>query len=219
MQKLVIFGNTVVAKLVHYYFTRDSEYEVVAFTVDSEYRSGDSFCGLPLVSFESVLDMYPCDETHMFIAVGPGHMNMVREVKLTEAKSKGYELASYISPNSVVHSDLGENSLVADGVVINPFSAIGRNNFFWEQCLICNDATIDDNCYFSPKSVISSYSHIENNSVVGTNSIIKARLKIAFKTLVGANCYISKDTLEKSVFGQRCSEFLGCVSEKIDISL
>ena len=32
--KLVIIGNTSNAKLAHYYFENDSEYEVIAFSVD-----------------------------------------------------------------------------------------------------------------------------------------------------------------------------------------
>ncbi|KAQ91303.1 sialic acid O-acetyltransferase NeuD, partial [Mycobacterium tuberculosis MD15212] len=46
---LVIFGSGDIAQLAHYYFTRDSEYEVVAFTVDRDYASVSEFCGLPLV--------------------------------------------------------------------------------------------------------------------------------------------------------------------------
>ncbi|MCG8601524.1 MAG: hypothetical protein MI807_15380, partial [Verrucomicrobiales bacterium] len=133
-------------------------------------------------------------------------------------REKGYSIASYISPNAVCHSDLGDNCLVADNVVINPFSEIGEDNFFWEFSLICNDLKIGDHCYFSPRSVISSYSVVGDNSVIGTGSIIKAHVKISKRTLVGAKCYITKDTQEKSVYGERNSEFLGCVSDKVNVS-
>ena len=52
MAKLVIFGAGPSAKLAHYYFTRDSAHDVVAFAVDQEYRQADTFLDLPLVSFE-----------------------------------------------------------------------------------------------------------------------------------------------------------------------
>jgi hypothetical protein len=51
MAKLVIFGTGDIARLAHYYFTRDSRHPVVAFTVDAPYRSADEFLGLPLVDF------------------------------------------------------------------------------------------------------------------------------------------------------------------------
>lgn len=219
MKKLVIFGNTVVAKLAHFYFQRDSGYQVIAFTVDKAYISDPTFLGLPVVDFRQVEKQFPPAEYEIFVAVGPNQMNAVRERKFREAKEKGYACASYVSPNSVCHSKLGENSLVADQSVINPFSEIGSNNFFWEFSLICNDAVIRDNCYFSPRSIVSSYCEIKSNSVVGTSSIIKARVTVAEKTLVGASCYISKDTEFKGVYGEKSSPLLGCISDKIDISL
>lgn len=39
-QSLVIFGSGDIAQLAHYYFSRDSDYEVVAFTVDAAYVQG-----------------------------------------------------------------------------------------------------------------------------------------------------------------------------------
>lgn len=219
MKKLVIFGNTVVAELAHFYFSRDQEYEVVAFTVDRAYINSNKFCGLPIIAFEEIEANYSANDFEMFMAIGPNKMNDIRKSKFAEAKDKGYKLASYISKFATVHSDLGENCLVADGAIINPFSKIGSNNFFWEQALISNNSTIKDNCYFSPKVNISSYSLIEDNAVVGTGSIIKARVTVGKKSLIGAGCYISKNTKENSVYGERNSEFLGCISEKINISL
>ena len=219
MKKLIIFGNTVVAKLAHFYFTRDGDYEVVAFTVDRKYLNKKDFLGLPLLAFEDLEKKINKKEFDLFLAIGPNKMNVFREAKFADAKRKGYNLTSYISKKAVVHSELGENCLVADGVVINPFSKIGSNNFFWEQALICNHAEIKDNCYFSPKITISSYCLIENNSVVGTSSVVKARVKVAKKSLIGARSYISKNTKENGVYGERNSDFLGAISSKINISL
>ncbi len=37
---LVIFGAGDIAQLAHYYFSTDSDYDVVAFTVDAAYLTG-----------------------------------------------------------------------------------------------------------------------------------------------------------------------------------
>jgi len=219
MKKLIIFGKTEVAKLAHFYFTRDGEFEVVGFTVDQDYIDENQFLGLPLIAFDDLEDRYNVDEYQLFLAIGPNKMNIFREQKFFEAKNKGYKLASYLSKNAIIQSELGENCLVADGVIINPFSSIGANNFFWEQALICNYAEIKDNCYFSPKVTVSSYCVINDNSVIGTSSVIKARVKVSNKSLIGANSYISKNTKEDGVYGERNSEFLGAVSSKLNISL
>ena len=54
MARLIIFGAGDIGRLAHYYFTRDSEHEVAAFTVDEKYRDNDTFLDLPLVAFEEI---------------------------------------------------------------------------------------------------------------------------------------------------------------------
>ncbi|MCG8603281.1 MAG: hypothetical protein MI807_24270, partial [Verrucomicrobiales bacterium] len=85
MKKLVIFGDTVVAKLAHFYFTRDSDYEVISFTVDRNYLRNGSLCNLPVVEFETLQDQYSPSEVSLFVAMGPSAMNSSRAQKLAEA--------------------------------------------------------------------------------------------------------------------------------------
>ena len=51
---LVIFGSGDIAQLAHFYFSTDSEYEIVAFAVDSAYRTTTTFFGLPVIEFEEI---------------------------------------------------------------------------------------------------------------------------------------------------------------------
>ena len=81
MAKLIIFGAGDIARLAHYYFTRDSEHEVVAFTVDDQYKQGDSFLDLPLIAFENIAQHYPPAECKMFVALSYAKMNKIREEK------------------------------------------------------------------------------------------------------------------------------------------
>lgn len=219
MKKLIIFGVTEVAKLLHFYIERDKAFNVVAFTLDSSYRKLDTFNDLPLVDFEGIEDKYSPEDHEVFVAIGPSSMNKLRATKLEEVRSKGYNIATYISSNAICHSDVGENCLLADGVIVNPFSKVGDNNFFWERAMVAHDSEIGDNCYFSPNSVVSSYCKVGNNSFIGTAAVLKATVKVAEKSLVGASCYISKDTEVSGVYGVRSSEFFGCISEKVNISM
>ena len=61
MARLVIFGAGDIARLAHFYFTHDSPHEVAAFVVDRNYRTGDSFLGLPLVDTEDLRRRFPPD--------------------------------------------------------------------------------------------------------------------------------------------------------------
>lgn len=219
MQKIVIFGNTMIAKLAHYYFTRDKIYNVVAFTVDSAYVDSSSYMNLPLIPFEEVTKHYPSEEYGMFVAIGPNSMNALREKKFFEAKAKGYKLATHISSKAVCESQLGENCFVADGAIINPFAQIGNNNFFWEQCYISCDSVIADHCYFSPHSTVGTFCRIEKNCIVGTSASIKTRMNLAPFSLIGSCSFISKDTEEYGVYGEKSSSLFGCISNKIDITV
>src|SRR5690348_9223295 len=97
MAKVVIFGSGDIARLAHYYFTRDSEHDVAAFTVDQKYVEDDSFLKLPLVAFEGVAKLYPPQDYKMFVAMSYAKMNKLRAEKYYQAKQLGYELVSYVS--------------------------------------------------------------------------------------------------------------------------
>ena len=55
MKKVIIFGTGQFAKIIHQYLANDSDIEVIAFTANENYIKDDSFCGLPVVPFEKVL--------------------------------------------------------------------------------------------------------------------------------------------------------------------
>ena len=80
-KKLVIIGNTGNAKLAHYYFSNDTEYNVLAFSVDEAYISDDTFCDLPVIAFEKIEKLYPTNEYYLFVAIGYSEMNKIRENK------------------------------------------------------------------------------------------------------------------------------------------
>ncbi len=87
--KLVIIGNTSNAKLAHYYFENDSDYNVVAFSVDAKFIDDNVFCGLPVVDFTTLEKKYPASDYDVFVAIGYNSMNKVREKMYNLSKKKG----------------------------------------------------------------------------------------------------------------------------------
>jgi hypothetical protein len=53
--RLVILGDSAFAEIAHEYFTHDSPYEVVAFSVEREYLKRSELRGLPLVALEDLV--------------------------------------------------------------------------------------------------------------------------------------------------------------------
>jgi len=94
--KTIIFGNNQTAQLAHYYLSIDSEHEVVAFTVNKDYLTESTFCGLPVVPFEEVENIYSPTEYAFFAPMTYRKMNNDRKAIYEQAKAKGYSFISYI---------------------------------------------------------------------------------------------------------------------------
>jgi FlaA1/EpsC-like NDP-sugar epimerase len=75
MKKLIIFGVSEQAELAHYFFSTDSEFNVVGFVVDREFISDREFCGLPVVATDELLDLFPACEHDAFVAIGYSRVN------------------------------------------------------------------------------------------------------------------------------------------------
>ena len=101
--KLIIFGTSDIARCAYEYFTNDSDFEVVAFTVDEAYLNDrDCFLELPLVAFETLENHFSSKDYQAFIAVGSQQLNRVRAQKYFLMKEKGYQLASYRSSKAFI---------------------------------------------------------------------------------------------------------------------
>src|SRR5262245_57605125 len=132
-QPLVIFGAGDIAQLAHYYFSRDSDYEVVAFTVDAAYLKEERFQGLPVLPFERLAEAYPPGTHSRFVALSYSKLNAVRKEKYLASKALGYRFASYISSKATVLNDgrIGENCFILEDNTIQPFVSIGNNVTLW----------------------------------------------------------------------------------------
>ena len=219
MSQLIIFGAGDIARLAHYYFTRDSEHEVVAFTVDQEYREADTFLDLPLVSFEDVLSRYPPGEYKMFVALSYARMNKLREEKYRAAKEKGYELVSYVSSRCSFLTDhpVGDNCFILEDNTIQPFVTIGNNVTLWSGNHIGHDAVIEDHCFLASHIVVSGYVKIGNNCFIGVNATLRNSITIAPETLIGAGAVIMKDTVEQGVYLPERAKLFDKKSSELDL--
>lgn len=201
-KKVLIFGNREIAQLANYYFETDSAYEVVAFVVDKDYLTGESFENKPLLDFETIEKKFPPGDCSMFIAVSYAKMNSIRERKYFEAKAKGYNLVSYVSSRTSYLSQYppGDNCFIFEDNTIQPFVKIGNNVTLWSGNHIGHHSTIMDHNFISSHVVISGHCRIEPNCFLGVNSTVAHKVKIGRETLVGAGAIITADTAEKSVY-------------------
>ena len=219
-RKLVIFGAETNARLAHFYFSKQSDFQVCAFTVDRDYLGADSFCDLPVVAFEEVSDRFPPSDHSMFVAIGYTKMNKIREAKYHAAKDLGYSLASFISPRCSFLTDLpiGDNCLIMEDNTIQPFVQIGNDVIIWSGSFVGHDAVIEDHCFLTSHVVVPGFTRIGRNSFLGANATLRDAITIAPETLVGAGAVIMKDTVEKGVYLPPRAVLFNKKSDEITIS-
>lgn len=199
---LVICGSGDIAQLAHYYFSTDSNYEVVAFTVDANYIKESEFCGLPVVAFEDVAKNYPPDSYDFFVALSYSKLNAVRKEKFLAAKDMGYNLVSFISSRATVLNKgrIGENCFIFEDNTIQPFVTIGNNVTLWSGNHIGHHSVIHDHSFIASHVVISGGVEIGEQCFVGVNATLRDHIKIGDRCVVGAGALLLADAAPEGVY-------------------
>jgi len=201
-KSLVIFGIGEVAQLAYFYFSKDSDYKVVAFTVDAAYLTEKIFCDLPVVPFGELGKSYPKEECDIFVALGYSKLNAVRKERYLVAKKLGYNLASYISPKATVlnKNRIGDNCFIFEDNTIQPFVTIGNNVTLWSGNHIGHHSTIKDHCFIASHVVVSGGVEIGEQCFIGVNATLRDHIKIGEQCVIGAGALLLTDTEPKGVY-------------------
>ena len=210
MAKLVVFGAGDIARLAHFYFTGDSDHEVVAFTVDPAFRTADRFMDLPLVGSDDIQRLYPPSTHGAFVALSYTRMNAVRAEKYRWMKGLGYRLVTYVSSRCSYLSQFppGDNCFILEDNTVQPYVRVGSNVTLWSGNHIGHDATIGDHCFISSHVVVSGHVDIGESCFIGVNATLRNSISIGAHTLIGAGAVIMKNTRPKSVYlGPRAERF------------
>lgn len=195
MRKLIIFGTGDIAQLAHYYFSHDSEYDVIAFTVDEAYLKGETFCGLPVIAFKEIVDRYPPSDHSLFVALSYASLNELRKRKFEEGLELGYDLANYISSKASVLNGyvFGRNCFVLEDNSIQPFSTIGDNVTLWSGNHIGHHSHIGSHSFISSHVVISGGVNVGEQCFIGVNATLRDHITIGAKCVIGAGATILSD--------------------------
>lgn len=205
---LIIFGAGDIAELAYFYFSTDSDYQVVAFTVDAAYITSAEFCGLPVVPFEEIVSRYLPDTHEMFIALSYSKLNEIRKEKYLAAKVVGYRLASYISSRATVLNQgrIGDNCFIFEDNTIQPFATIGNNVTLWSGNHIGHHSTIQDHCFIASHVVISGGVEIDESCFIGVNATLRDHVKVGKKCVIGAGALLLADAESEGVYIGQATE-------------
>lgn len=189
IKQLVVFGSHEMARLARFYFEQDSDYSVVAFTVDDDSVKEPALEGLPLVPWDEAVQRFPPGDTEMFIALSYRGLNRLRAEKFAKAKAAGFRLASYVCSKSVRWPDLaiGENCFVLENQTLQPTVRLGDNVYLWSGNHIGHGTAIADHVYLASHVVVSGHCKIGARSFVGVNATLRDFIEI------GSDCFIAMD--------------------------
>lgn len=201
--KVVIFGASRFAEMIRYYLTHDSGRTVVAHTVDGDYVEGSIIRDLPVVPFEEIERAFPPAEHRMIVAMGAHRVNRVRAEKCEAARTKGYQLISFVHPRALVCPDLcvGENVIIDQSTMIHPVVRVGDNVILLSS-RIGHHCVIGDHCMISG-ATLGGGVNVGEYSFVGMNATVREQISIGRSCVIGAGAIVLRSTNHEEVLRVR----------------
>lgn len=201
-KRVVIFGTGDLAQIIADYFERDTEYTVAGYTVDAEYACDD------VVSFDKVEEYFPPETHDIYIAIVYADMNRLRQKKMKEAKAKGYNIASYISPHAFVSptAKLGEGVTIFENNVVQPFVELGHGCILWSGNHVGHHSKIGVFVFVSSHVVISGHCEIGANCFLGVNTTIANGIVVGKESWIMHGAIIGADIRANSFVKSAPSE-------------
>lgn len=183
-------------------FSRDSPYEVAAFSVEAEYLGATSYCGLPVVPLEDVAGIYPPASHAAFVAVSPAQLNQHRRRLYEAVRSVGYSCASYVSSRAFAAQNvqIGENTFVQAFVALQYGVCVGDNAVIGSGTCVGHSTMVEDDCFAGQHVAISGFCTIGRGSFLGDNSCIADNIRIAENCELSPGAVILKNTLSDHIY-------------------
>ncbi len=193
--RLILIGTGAFAEVAYEYFTHDSPYEVVGFSVEKRFLDAPNLFGLPVVPFEELPQHFAPEDHHFFVAITYFGLNQVRARLFGLARGHGYRAASYVSPQAFVWKNvqLGEHCFIFEKAVIQPFVTVGDDVIFWSGCFIGHHSSIASHCFVAAHSAVNGTTKVGEYSFLGANCTIANHVSVAENCIISAGSHVMSD--------------------------
>lgn len=186
---LIVFGTGTISDIAYACFGP----KIVAFT--DEMFLGDVYCDRPVIPFDLLEKKYSSSKYDLFLAVGYGDGNRLRERLFHEGKKKGYHIRSFGARNTCVGYGVqfGEGWWIQEQNNIQHFAKVGNNCILWAGNHIGHHSVIGDHCFISSHVVVSGNCKIGRNCFIGVNATIADGIVIGDYCTIGAGALVVAD--------------------------
>lgn len=201
-RNLVIFGKGNMAQLAHFYFTRDSNYRVVAFCLDRHFIDVPDYLGLPMIAFEDLPSVYPPSHYDVFVAIGYSRMNGIRKDKFESVQNHGYKLATYVSTQTSSWGDsrIGENVFIMENNTIMPFCSIEDNVTVWVGNILSHHSVIKKHTTITSHVALGGDITVGESCFLGLNSTVRNGIHLEDHTMLGAGAALMQSSTAGGVY-------------------
>ena len=162
--------------------------------LDSAYRQGELINGVELVG-NGISDLsrrFPPESVIVFVAIGENHL---RSALCEQIRVLGYNQPILRHPSAIVSpsADIGANSVVMPGVVINANSRIGRHCILNTACSLDHDNVLEDGVHICPGVRSAGMVHFGARSFIGTGASLIPNVTIGRDAVIGAGAVVVRD--------------------------
>lgn len=199
--KIVVFGAGQFSQTLTYYLDQADDLDVVAFCVDRAYLPDDPTClGRPILPWEDLEEHFPPGDIKLLGPVSFRECNIFRRDRYLEGKQRGYDFHTFIHPSSSVHTEqVGENCIILEANIVQPYSTVGNNVILWSFNHIGHHTVVQDHCFFAGMVGISGNTAIGERCFFGGRSTVRDNVNIGEGCIIGMGASVIDDLADESV--------------------
>jgi len=209
-RELIIVGTGDYSEVAALYFMEQGQHNLLGFSEEKAFIRRDSFMDLPIFPLEELPQRFTPSETSVFVAVGPGRINTIRERLYLQIKELGFGLEKFIHRQAHVWNPdaIGVNSFIFPFACVEPGARVGENSVLWSGSLLAHHSTIGNHCFLAPGARVSGRSEIQDHCFLGINSTVRDHVIVAERCIIGGGAVIKKNTLPGGVYSARPADLL-----------
>jgi sugar O-acyltransferase (sialic acid O-acetyltransferase NeuD family) len=189
----------------------------VAYVVDQQYITDTHLLGIPVVSFEELVQRFDRNEHEVLVFVGPRDNNELRARLCARVVAMGYQLGTYVSKKAHVWDSFEAlpNTKIGDNTIVQPFAKVGRNVMIGSGCIIGHHAHIEDDCFIASGAILGGEVLVGRSSFLGTGCVIRSKITIGERCVIGAGVTLQENAEAESVYMNTSARLMPFKSDTI----